>query len=57
MGSVVLIFLVFCVLVFDGVRGAQTKKMSTTDPPPNTTTQKTKKMSTTAPTKYYNTEN
>jgi hypothetical protein len=45
---VVLIFLVFCV---------KTKKMSTTYPPPNTTTQKTKTKSTTGPTKYYNTEN
>jgi hypothetical protein len=31
--------------------------MSTTDPPPNTKTQKTKKMSTTDPTKHHNTEN
>jgi hypothetical protein len=45
-GPVVLIFLGFCVVVFGGARGAHL----------NTTTQKTKKMSNTGPTKYHNTE-
>jgi hypothetical protein len=66
-GAVVLIFLVFCVVVCGGARGAHLfsflcckhRKLKGCAPraPPNTTTQKTKKMSNTDPTKYHNTEN